>query len=88
LVRQTFQLARCGCTLRVTPQTSYSPEYTTPTQTKSNVTILLCCTQEERQREKRKEARKQKKRKLEPEGDIDPEMAAMMGFSGFGGSKK
>ncbi|CAB4026723.1 Zinc finger matrin-type 2 [Paramuricea clavata] len=44
--------------------------------------------EEERQREKRKEARKQKKRKLEPEGDIDPEMAAMMGFSGFGGSKK
>jgi hypothetical protein len=22
VVRQTFQLARCGCTLRVTPQTS------------------------------------------------------------------
>jgi hypothetical protein len=34
-VRQPFQLARCGCTLRVTPQTSYSPEYTTPTHTKS-----------------------------------------------------
>ena len=46
--------------------------------------------EEERQREKRKEARKQKKRKLEPDGsgDIDPAMAAMMGFSGFGGSKK
>jgi hypothetical protein len=28
-VRQTFQLARCGCTLRVTSQTSYSPEYIT-----------------------------------------------------------
>jgi hypothetical protein len=28
VVRQTFQLARCGCTLRVTSQTSYSPEYT------------------------------------------------------------
>jgi hypothetical protein len=25
LVRQTFQVARCGCTLRVTPQTSYLP---------------------------------------------------------------
>ena len=51
---------------------------------------MLCCAQEERQREKRKEARKQKKRKLEPEdgGALDPEMAAMMGFSGFGGSKK
>jgi hypothetical protein len=34
-VRQAFQLARCGCTLRVTPQTSYSPEYITPTHTKS-----------------------------------------------------
>ena len=31
VVRQTFQPARCGCTLRVTPQTSYSPEYITPT---------------------------------------------------------
>jgi hypothetical protein len=30
-----IQLARCGCTLRVTPQTSYSPEYITPTHTKS-----------------------------------------------------
>ena len=37
MVRQTFQLARCGCTLRVTPQTLYSPEaeYITPTHTKS-----------------------------------------------------
>jgi hypothetical protein len=26
VVRPAFQLARCGCTLRVTPQTSYSPE--------------------------------------------------------------
>ena len=35
VVRQTFQqLARCECTLRVTPQTSYSPEYITPTHTK------------------------------------------------------
>jgi hypothetical protein len=30
-----FKLARCGYKLRVTPQTSYSPEYTTPTQKKS-----------------------------------------------------
>jgi hypothetical protein len=29
-----FKLARCGYTLRVTSQTSYSPEYTTPTQKK------------------------------------------------------
>jgi hypothetical protein len=35
VVRPTFQLARCGCTLRVAPQTSYSPEYITPTHTKS-----------------------------------------------------
>ena len=31
LIRQTFQLALCGCTLRVTSQTSYSPECITPT---------------------------------------------------------
>jgi hypothetical protein len=30
-----FKLARCGYTLRVTSQTLYSPEYTTPTQKKS-----------------------------------------------------
>jgi hypothetical protein len=29
-----FKLARCGYTLRVTSQTSYSPEYITPTQKK------------------------------------------------------
>jgi hypothetical protein len=29
----TFQLARCGYTHRVTSQTSYSPEYTTCTNT-------------------------------------------------------
>jgi hypothetical protein len=34
VVRQTFQLARCGCTLRVTSQTSSSPEYITPTHIK------------------------------------------------------
>jgi hypothetical protein len=27
-----FKLSRCGYTLRVTSQTSYSPEYITPTQ--------------------------------------------------------
>jgi hypothetical protein len=31
MAKQTFQLARCGCILRVTSQTSYSPEYITPT---------------------------------------------------------
>jgi hypothetical protein len=34
VAKLTFQLARCGCTLRVTSQTSYSPEYITPTHTK------------------------------------------------------
>jgi hypothetical protein len=29
-----FKLARCGYTLKVTSQKSYSPEYTTPTQNK------------------------------------------------------
>jgi hypothetical protein len=41
VVRQTFQLAQsselaqCGYTLRVASQTSYSPEYITPTQKKN-----------------------------------------------------
>lgn len=53
-------------------------------------TKTLKIYQEERQREKRKEARRQKKRKVEVEDDasLNPEMAAMMGFSGFGSSKK
>ena len=29
---KNFKLARCGYTLRVTSQASYSPEYITPTQ--------------------------------------------------------
>jgi hypothetical protein len=33
VAKQTFQLARCGCTLRVTSQTSYSPEYISNTNT-------------------------------------------------------
>jgi hypothetical protein len=32
VVRHIFKLARCGYTLRVTSQASYSPEYITPTQ--------------------------------------------------------
>jgi hypothetical protein len=35
VARDIFKLARCGYTLRVTSQTSYSPKYTTPTQKKS-----------------------------------------------------
>ena len=33
VVRQTFQPARCGYTLRVTSKTLYSPEYITPKHT-------------------------------------------------------
>ena len=32
VVRHIFQACRCGYTLRVTSQASYSPEYITPTQ--------------------------------------------------------
>jgi hypothetical protein len=39
-----FKLARCGYTLRVTPQTSYSPEYTTPTQKKKASHIIYIST--------------------------------------------
>jgi hypothetical protein len=35
-----FKLARCGYTLRVTSQTSYSPEYITPTQ-REKISIVL-----------------------------------------------
>jgi hypothetical protein len=34
-----FKLARCGYTLRVTSQASYSPEYITPTQ-KNQVKVV------------------------------------------------
>ena len=50
--------------------------------------------QEEKVKEYRKEKRKERKRKAKDDDDfdidegMDPEMAAMMGFSGFGGSKK
>jgi hypothetical protein len=33
VVRQTFQLARCGCTLRVTSETLYSLKYITSKHT-------------------------------------------------------
>ena len=47
--------------------------------------------QEEKQKAYRKEKRKERKRKAESDldgGDMDPDMAALMGFAGFGGSKK
>ncbi|KAK3605421.1 hypothetical protein CHS0354_007502 [Potamilus streckersoni] len=46
--------------------------------------------EEEKQKVYRKEMRKERKRKAEGdlEQDVDPDMAAVMGFSGFGSSKK
>ncbi|KAH9370366.1 zinc finger matrin-type protein 2 [Haemaphysalis longicornis] len=45
--------------------------------------------EEEKLREYRREKRKERKRKAqEPTEDVDPDMAATMGFSGFGSSKK
>ncbi|XP_023349418.1 zinc finger matrin-type protein 2 [Eurytemora carolleeae] len=47
--------------------------------------------EEERAKEYKKEKRKEKKRKTDDDGDElggDPAMMALMGFSGFGGSKK
>jgi U4/U6.U5 tri-snRNP component SNU23 len=46
--------------------------------------------QEERQKSYRKEKKSDRKRKADGELNlnIDPDMAAVMGFSGFGGSKK
>jgi U4/U6.U5 tri-snRNP component SNU23 len=47
------------------------------------------CPQEEKQKAYRRDKRKDRKRKAQ--GDIDegdPDMAAVMGFSGFGTTKK
>jgi len=46
--------------------------------------------EEEKQKAYRKEKRKDRKRKAEDsdDGGMDPDMAALMGFSGFGGAKK
>ncbi|KAJ6876639.1 zinc finger matrin-type protein 2 [Populus alba x Populus x berolinensis] len=41
-----------------------------------------------RQRRERKKEKKKEKAAEEEEGDIDPDIAAMMGFGGFGSSKK
>jgi len=52
--------------------------------------IFFCC-QEEKQKVYRKEKRKDRKRRAD-EADLDPDadsdMAVVMGFSGFGTSKK
>ena len=55
--------------------------------------FYLSC-QEERLKEYRREKRKERKKRGrtqeedEEESAFDPEMAAVMGFSGFGGAKK
>jgi hypothetical protein len=41
VAKLTFQLARCGCTLRVTSQTSYSPEYILTNTHKNNRIIII-----------------------------------------------
>jgi hypothetical protein len=40
VIRQTFQLVRCGHKLRVRSETFYSPEYITPTHTRRKYHIL------------------------------------------------
>ena len=44
--------------------------------------------QEDQRRQQRKDARREKKIKPSEDFDIDPELAATMGFGGFGSSKK
>lgn len=51
--------------------------------------LLFVSFQEDKQKAYRREKRKEKKRKhKEEEEDVDNDMAAIMGFGGFGGSSK
>lgn len=54
--------------------------------------ILKQQQEDEERKRQRKEKKKEKKKELaaqnEPEEDIDPDVAAMMGFGGFRSSKK
>lgn len=57
--------------------------------------MYLLCVQEEKMKEYRREKRRERKKRgrgqeeATDEGEeLDPEMAAVMGFSGFGGTKK
>lgn len=52
--------------------------------------IFHCVCQEEKAKAYRKEKQKERKRRAEDDLDFeeDDEMAAVMGFSGFGSSKK
>ena len=53
---------------------------------------LFCHLQEEKQKAYRRDKRKDRKRKADDSGEgtsgMDPDMAAIMGFAGFGGSAK
>lgn len=58
-------------------------------------TCMSTYTQEEKMKEYRREKRKERKKRgrghedtTEEGEELDPEMAAVMGFSGFGGTKK
>ncbi|KAL6146512.1 hypothetical protein ACLB2K_057190 [Fragaria x ananassa] len=44
--------------------------------------------EEERKRQRREKKKEKKKEKVDEEIEIDPDVAAMMGFGGFGSSKK
>ena len=50
---------------------------------------MFLLLKEEQRKQQRKVARKEKKQKtVMDDGDIDPDLAATMGFAGFGSSKK
>lgn len=57
-------------------------------ETEAHVCLRFC--QEEKAKAYKKEKQKERKRRAEDDGDLeeDDEMAAVMGFSGFGSSKK
>jgi len=52
--------------------------------------IYFLFSKEEQRKQQRKVARKEKKQKTTAveDGDVDPDLAATMGFAGFGSSKK
>ncbi|XP_031574507.1 zinc finger matrin-type protein 2-like [Actinia tenebrosa] len=52
--------------------------------------LAILKDEEEQRKQQRKEFKKEKKMKVQHEAEegVDPEVAAMMGFSGFGGTKK
>ena len=55
----------------------------------SDNNVVACVVfKEEKAKAHKKEKRKERKRKVDDGDDGDPDMAALMGFSGFGTSKK